>query len=831
MNTEKVLKIIERGATILSGSQDQVLNLFIGLTGAGKSTIVNAALGLDLVFNSDTRRVEFSNDILDVESLIARGEAARMGHVSSKSATLYPQVYHAHQRKYALLDCAGLEDTRSAEHQVAMSICLESALRKAKAINGIFIVINAKEFGARNAQLKQLVELMTNLFQDISLAKGAIQFVFTNVEDQYTAALAEEGIKDLGDAKRHEQATSKVFDRLYRSISDTRIFFEELRRDADCDLEGETDDSLQLLDDQISFCHLIETAIKKDDAILFNAAQPSLLKRFSDTLLKRIDSITDAVPEVPRNAFNFHVVDNTRYDFEKALKSKYQSFLYKKKGLSDIERQIRGFSQEDMHLSNLVDGYQGALDVSKQKLAINEANTTGFESINQLELALDKLNEASREKQEKLVLAEQALTRHNEELADLQSDALLTKTVKRFDFKCPEGYIYGAYPLGFESKTLTCNLPVELYENCEIRTSEGDRAQVLEPAKQGGQFKFMYWPANQEQDRFCEVIIHYKKCFQIGNPQKVQIKRGQRQGKLDVVNAAQRAFDQAEGKRIALMREIANKKAGIVGGQRLLQTWRDAYIKRREQIETDLGVLAEQRERLTTEIEENEAEMENLQSLAGKVSLRLGDERDRGENDLATERPVAEAEVQVLACDHTFSANDFYAHLEEKEANGEQASCPDCVSHDGPGKDIHLTEGDFSLYRFKPYVPHAAGQNAQDALFLAPQTGQQTEQALAAEKIRNDQLLTDLQFSSSRMGYLHDRRTFFANANASQAAGPAYEEAGHEWELSSAAESAGTQGFFAETGRSRSAGVSSAAGPAEEPGTASAETFEFNPFN
>jgi GTP-binding protein EngB required for normal cell division len=149
--------------------------LFIGATGAGKSTTINYLMGCKMIRGSQPRQ---KRRILVDEEHGPKAYAI-IGH-NKTAQTLYPEAY-TNAEGLTLCDCPGFEGNRTPEERVFESVTTEYVVKSAQQINGVIVVLdyNALEGANRGACFIDLLRTLHRLFHDVDDLMDSILFLVT----------------------------------------------------------------------------------------------------------------------------------------------------------------------------------------------------------------------------------------------------------------------------------------------------------------------------------------------------------------------------------------------------------------------------------------------------------------------------------------------------------------------------------------------------------------------------------------------------------------------------------------------------------------------------
>lgn len=152
----RTLQLLSGAFTHVDAMDKKDLVLFMGNTGAGKSTSINYLLGTKLrrscnQVGEEVVRVVMSEEAEQELPVEAAQELPVIGQSIGMSETLYAQGFHvrnvaSNNNNVLFTDCAGVDDTRGDGHILCSLLSLDEAVRVAKSILSIVVVIPAATF-------------------------------------------------------------------------------------------------------------------------------------------------------------------------------------------------------------------------------------------------------------------------------------------------------------------------------------------------------------------------------------------------------------------------------------------------------------------------------------------------------------------------------------------------------------------------------------------------------------------------------------------------------------------------------------------------------------
>lgn len=167
--TERLLGYIREGveqAAKTAKVANQKLVLFLGNTGAGKSTLINYLSGCTME-RIDPKSIGASalKRIVVVKPISKggiRNEVMKIGHIPTQSETLLPET--TIQDELVLCDCPGLLENRGFEISVANAVTLRTLIEKVDNIKIVLLVNYNSLYGDRSRGFLDTLSFCLNLF-------------------------------------------------------------------------------------------------------------------------------------------------------------------------------------------------------------------------------------------------------------------------------------------------------------------------------------------------------------------------------------------------------------------------------------------------------------------------------------------------------------------------------------------------------------------------------------------------------------------------------------------------------------------------------------------
>ena len=196
---EQLLDYFTLAAPYIAEAKDQKLAMFLGRTGAGKSTLVNALMGHKLKW--ETIEIPPTENALrrsrklgiplkkqtekKLNLVLNRNIAsfAEVGH-GAVSETTYPACYSIDEEDYMSCDCPGLGDTRGTAKEFCVALSTRVAIEQAQHVQAVVFVIPyasiQKDRSIASGAFTPVIAALKNLFpKGFKRHNKSIFFVFT----------------------------------------------------------------------------------------------------------------------------------------------------------------------------------------------------------------------------------------------------------------------------------------------------------------------------------------------------------------------------------------------------------------------------------------------------------------------------------------------------------------------------------------------------------------------------------------------------------------------------------------------------------------------------
>ncbi|WP_194847473.1 NACHT domain-containing protein [Candidatus Neptunochlamydia vexilliferae] len=226
LNTDEsialLLECVRQGELEAQKAKGKDITLFIGNTGAGKSTTINYLCGCTLELKPyDELGIDGLGDAVVVKPQNQGGtkdEIMPIGHTKI-SKTFMPKIETQDKKTY--MDCPGFLDNRGAEINIANAVNIKNAIKAAKSAK-VVILINYHTLKAGRARgLSEMLQIAYNLFSNketLLKSKDSLLIGVTNTPENITLDQLRRFIIKDNSTLQKLQDTLFTYDPVDRSI-------------------------------------------------------------------------------------------------------------------------------------------------------------------------------------------------------------------------------------------------------------------------------------------------------------------------------------------------------------------------------------------------------------------------------------------------------------------------------------------------------------------------------------------------------------------------------------------------------------------------------------
>ena len=342
----RAVRLLEDSFEPIQAGVNKEQVLFIGKTGAGKSTLINYLMGV--TYKRSRKKAK------KYAKAVAGNEVACVGH-SMTSETLYPQTFSKSGVGFSYCDLAGFGENRGGEEGVCASCGPQMLTNVSKGIKGILLVMDFPSFeSSRGAHFKEMMTLLGKIIrQQDQIVADNVYFVITKLPADLMDITAEDLVEDfvrpiLGERSILSQIgdifTGRGRQTLYNRLKQGDLSEEDIGRLYVLHLMSEDPSRILLPDifDRGQSAQMLDAAIARNrlrnrrdyDFQSTDGAQGkfnSLLSKLADEFLSRKKKITIHLPEREQKLSDKQIgiereIKDLRKEIEVRQREKSQSF-------------------------------------------------------------------------------------------------------------------------------------------------------------------------------------------------------------------------------------------------------------------------------------------------------------------------------------------------------------------------------------------------------------------------------------------------------------------------------------------------------------------------
>ena len=158
---------IRVGLVEASKAHEKDVIIFIGNTGAGKSTTINYLYGCTMELKSPKELgIKGFEDLITVKTPENGGkleELMPIGH-AKQSKTFMPQIEHDISNDLTYIDCPGFLDNRGPEINIANAVNIKNSIKQSKSVKVVMLINYHSLKADRGRGLSDMLKISSNLF-------------------------------------------------------------------------------------------------------------------------------------------------------------------------------------------------------------------------------------------------------------------------------------------------------------------------------------------------------------------------------------------------------------------------------------------------------------------------------------------------------------------------------------------------------------------------------------------------------------------------------------------------------------------------------------------
>jgi predicted GTPase len=403
LNFSKVNESLPNVVDSAIKSKGKDVILVVGVTGSGKSTLVNGLIGRALKYKIHKGKLR----LVDENEI---SNSPKIGH-GNDSETSIIRLYSKNNSSIVYADCAGFGENRGEEQEVLNFINTNSMVKNAKSIKMLFVISDAELEAGRGDLFVKLSETISSILKNTNDAKKSMNFVIT--KDQLTEM----------DATYADVSKTRVTDKITDMIKKSNEKLEELKNRTIID-----PDEISKMEKQIEVLELMSN----QDRIFISTLAKKPVK-FKADLIKSINSSTP----IKKTNINFGQYSKVSTKFFETM----NNILKSSKELKKIKEKLL---VKKPTFESTITQYTTSISNINEKIAALQAKIVTYSSDQYIESEksrlkiimddlcnkLDKTREKGRDDEYKYRIEEEKKTGLDKVSIDLNIIQFFTKQLK-----------------------------------------------------------------------------------------------------------------------------------------------------------------------------------------------------------------------------------------------------------------------------------------------------------------------------------------------------------------------------------------------------------------
>lgn len=660
LDLEAMIKIINMAFPKIESARGENVVLVLGSPGAGKSTTVNYLLGCDM------QKVQDVDDFMAVP-VDEKQASAKMGN-STDPITFYPEAYKSAEG-LVYLDCPGFGGDRIEEERICESLHTQIAVRLAKSVQSLMIVIDIKSLTeGRGKGLKNLFMTLGKLLNDPGDLGKSMLFVVTKT----SIATKEKFLNKISSVINSEEAklekTKKNFDNNASSLSDSkREKSEEAQK-------------------RLTLLKLMQA--NPDNIVLINVFDQGQHRK------EIVDHLRKMQPIDKKTKFNFNQYSDEMVKFNEVIFNIARTGWQVAKQGIELPSHIKKLTDELKELETRIKFYDKQIEDLK-----TGKKTRNPQEEKQWEMQKNKNEESIRN----YLKAERNLDAEIEELRDqkeeLDTDEPTLHWNDKFEYQPARGWFTNRSHKLFVYKGLP-------FVHAKPNKDHGEFFE-RECFPEQGEYRVFYQPGIWGFLKTCNanVDIYVKKRLEPKNQLRIEVIKSELANKSEYQKLLQQQIEklQDDNKMITGLLTIRQEKdqKSIQNQIQELQSGKRQFEEEKKRLPKKISQMQAELEQVKLTIQENQTLFEIIKKIASVVDFnssvldeflyqftKLISKTNELKPDNVPDEYLCKISLDIMNdpvsanCGHTFDRMEILTYLN----NREKVACPCCK------KDVYETE-------------------------------------------------------------------------------------------------------------------------------------------